>query len=142
MAQSAVVRDYRVGRPAGAAETWYRSTAMTAGELVRWQRDGYPRYHRSRGNLLIHVAAVPIFLLGSVGLLASAVRLSWELGAASLVGMVASMAAQGHGHRLEAVPPEPFTGPANALARIVLEQWVTFPRFLLSGGWSLAYRAG
>ena len=115
---------------------------MTAGELLRWQRDGYPRYHRSRGNLLIHVAAVPVFLLGSVGLLASAILLSWRLGAASLVGMVASMAVQGRWHRLEAVPPEPFTGSANALARIVLEQWVTFPRFLLSGGWSRAHRAG
>jgi hypothetical protein len=113
---------------------------LTVRELLRWQRDGYPRYHCSRGNLLIHVAAVPVFLLGSVGLLASAVLLSWKLGVASLVGMIASMAAQGRGHRLEAVPPEPFTGTANALARIVLEQWVTFPRFVLSGGWSRAFR--
>lgn len=45
--------------------------------------------------------------------------------------MVASMAAQGRGHRLEAVPLEHFTGGTNALARIVLEQWVTFPRFIL-----------
>jgi len=113
---------------------------MTIGELLRWQRDGYSRYHCSRGNLLIHVAAVPVFLLGSGGLLASAVLFSWKLGVLSLVGMVASMAAQGRGHRLEAVPPEPFTGAANALARIVLEQWVTFPRFVLSGGWSRAFR--
>jgi hypothetical protein len=114
---------------------------MTGRELLRWQGEGYPRYHRSRGNLLIHVAAVPVFLLGSVGLLSSAVLLSWKLGVASLVGMVASMAAQGRGHRLEAVPPEPFTGPANALARVVLEQWVTFPRFVLSGGWARALRS-
>ena len=112
---------------------------MTVGELLRWQREGYRRYHRSRPNLLIHVVAVPVFLLGSVGLLASFVMFSWKLGVASLVGMVASMAAQGRGHRLESVPPEPFTGPANAFARIVLEQWVTFPRFVLSGAWSRAF---
>jgi len=36
---------------------------------------------------------------------------------------------------------EPFTGPLNAMSRIFLEQWVTFPRFVLSGGWSHAMRA-
>jgi hypothetical protein len=28
----------------------------------------------------------------------------------------------------------------NAVARLFLEQWITFPRFLLSGGWSRALR--
>jgi hypothetical protein len=51
-----------------------------------------------------------------------------------------AMAFQGRGHKQEQVPPEPFTGPANALSRIFLEQWVTFPRFVLSGGWRRALR--
>jgi hypothetical protein len=58
-----------------------------------------------------------------------------------LTGMVLSIALQGRGHKREAIPPDPFTGPGNAIARIFLEQWVTFPRFLLSGGWSEAFRA-
>jgi hypothetical protein len=33
------------------------------------------------------------------------------------------------------VPPEPFAGTANFLARLFAEQSVTFPRFVLSGGW-------
>lgn len=58
----------------------------------------------------------------------------------SLVVMVVSMALQGRGHRIEAVPPEPFTSAGNAVARIFLEQWVTFPRFVVSGGWIRALR--
>ena len=34
----------------------------------------------------------------------------------------------------------PFTSPANAVARIFCEQWITFPRFVLSGGWYRALR--
>jgi hypothetical protein len=45
------------------------------------------------------------------------------------------VAIQGRGHKLEPVPPEPFTGRANLLGRLFCEQWVTFPRFVLSGGW-------
>jgi hypothetical protein len=54
--------------------------------------------------------------------------------------MVVSLALQGRGHRQEQVPPEPFTSPANAISRLLLEQWVTFPRFVLSGGWLRALR--
>jgi hypothetical protein len=54
--------------------------------------------------------------------------------------MALSVALQGRGHRQEPVPPAPFTGPLNAVSRIFLEQWVTFPRFLFSGGWFRALR--
>jgi hypothetical protein len=29
----------------------------------------------------------------------------------------------------------------NAISRIFLEQWVTFPRFVLSGAWMRAWRS-
>lgn len=58
------------------------------------------------------------------------------LGAAALTGL--SLAVQGRGHGREPVAAEPFTGPLNAIARIVLEQWLTFPRFVLSGAWMRA----
>ena len=113
---------------------------MSVVELLRWQWEGYPRYHRSRANLLIHIVAVPLFVAGTLAVLVAAFALSlpWLLiGAASTV---AAMALQGRGHRLEQVPPEPFSGPLNFLARLFLEQWITFPRFVLSGGWSAALR--
>lgn len=108
---------------------------MTVGELLRWQWDGYARYHRSRVNLFIHIVAVPVFLLATVGMVMALLQQSLWLGVVSIAAAVVSLALQGRGHRQERVPPEPFTGPANAISRIFLEQWVTFPRFVLSGRW-------
>jgi len=113
---------------------------MSASQLLRWQWEGYPRYHRSRFNLLLHIAAVPMFLVGNIALLVALVQRSWHIRIAAVVAMVLSIALQGRGHRHEHTPPEPFTSPLNAVARIFLEQWVTFPRFLLSGGWARALR--
>jgi hypothetical protein len=113
---------------------------VTVGELLRWQWDGYARYHRSRVNLLIHIVAVPLFLIGTVGVIIALVQGSSVVAVISAVVMVIAIALQGRGHNQEAVPPEPFTGPANAVSRIFLEQWVTFPRFVLSGGWVRALR--
>jgi len=58
-----------------------------------------------------------------------------------IIATVASIALQGRGHKAEVNSPEPFTGVGNALSRIFLEQWVTFPRFVLSGGWFRALRS-
>ena len=49
---------------------------MSVGELLRWQWAGYPRYHQSRANLVIHIVAVPLFLVGTVALIMAAVELS------------------------------------------------------------------
>jgi hypothetical protein len=102
----------------------------------QWQR--YARYHQSRTNLLLHIVFVPVFLAGNVALLVALPGRHWLLAIGALAVTALSLAIQGRGHRGEPVPPEPFTGPLNAVARIFLEQWVTFPRFVLSGGWSRA----
>ncbi len=113
---------------------------MSIQEQLQWQWSGYPRYHRSRANLLIHIVVVPLFLVGNIGLVVALVDGSLALGALSLAAMIVSVALQGRGHRQEEVPPEPFTGAGNALSRIFLEQWVTFPRFVISGAWFRALR--
>jgi hypothetical protein len=113
---------------------------MGISQLLRWQWEGYPRYHQSRGNLLIHIVAVPVFLLGTVALVAAVVQLSLLLLAVAIGCIVVAVALQGRGHRLEPVPPEPFSGPLNFVSRLFLEQWVTFPRFVISGGWGAALR--
>jgi hypothetical protein len=113
---------------------------MNAVELIRWQWEGYPRYHGARRNLFLHVFVVPIFLLGNTAIVVAAFQRSWALALGGAVVMVASIGIQGRGHRQEPTPPEPFTGPLNAVARIFCEQWVTFPRFVLSGGWLRALR--
>ncbi|MGH8810039.1 MAG: Mpo1-like protein [Noviherbaspirillum sp.] len=113
---------------------------MNIQELLQRQWNGYPRYHGSRTNLLLHIVVVPLFLVGNVSLLFALVQGAWLLAVVSLVAMIVSVALQGRGHRTEQVPPEPFTSPVNAVSRIFLEQWVTFPRFVFSGGWSHALR--
>lgn len=111
-------------------------------QLIRVQWDGYSRYHQDRANLLLHVVAVPVFLVANVALVAAVIRGSW-LGAIGAVAiMVASIAAQGRGHRWEPVPAQPFKGPFDAVARIFCEQWITFPRFVLAGRWFGAARRG
>lgn len=103
--------------------------------MLRWQWDGYPRYHQSRANLLLHIVVVPLFLVANVVLVVALINAWWIAALVSAGVMTASVALQGRGHGKESVPPEPFTGPRNAVLRIFLEQWVTFPRFVLSGGW-------
>jgi hypothetical protein len=111
-------------------------------ELARWQWDGYPRYHGDRTNLLIHIALVPLFLAGNIAVVGGLTLRSWILAAGGLTVMILSFAAQGYGHGREQTSAIPFAGPANAIGRIFLEQWITFPRFVLSGGWLQAFRAG
>jgi len=114
---------------------------VTASALAAWQWAGYARYHQTRINLLLHLVAVPLFIGSSAALAVGAWRLAPAWIVAALLGMAASVVVQGRGHRLEPVPPEPFAGPANFCARFFIEQWVTFPRFVLSGGWRRSFAA-
>ena len=104
-------------------------------ELLRWQWQGYPRYHAARANLLLHLCTVPFFWAGTASLVTAAFQLSWPLLLAGIICMLVALVAQGRGHRLESEPPARFTSPWNFVARFCLEQWINFPRFLLSGGW-------
>lgn len=119
-----------------------KDEGMGTESLAHWQWEGYPLYHQARLNLLIHIVLVPVFLAGNVVLLLGLASRSLPLAGAGLAAMAVSFAAQGIGHKREANPSIPFSGPANAFSRIFLEQWFTFPRFVLSGGWSRALRAG
>ena len=117
-----------------------RKQGVSISELLRWQWEGYPKYHQSRPNLLIHIVAVPLFLFGTIALVGAIARLSLLLFAVAVGCILVAVALQGRGHRLEPVPPEPFSGPLNFVSRLFFEQWVTFPRFVLSGGWLAALR--
>ena len=112
----------------------------TAGRsFLAWQWAHYGEGHRDRLNLAIHAATVPIFWLGTCALaLAPMARV---VGAtAGVLGLILPVVAQGRGHRGEATAPSPFRGPGDFLARIFAEQWITFPRFVLSGGVARALR--
>jgi hypothetical protein len=101
----------------------------------------YPKFHRNRVNLLIHLVAVPLFVASVFGALWCAFQGHLFLSVALLIGSAISLASQRYGHKLEETPPIPFSGPGNYIRRILVEQFLSFPRFLISGGWFAAFRA-
>lgn len=107
--------------------------------LLAWQLAGYPNVHSDRRNLVIHVLTVPLFVLGNCAMLVSPFT-SWWLAPGGLIVAILAFGLQGRGHGLEANRPVPFRNPLEALLRIFGEQWITFPRFVLSGGFTRAWR--
>ena len=87
---------------------------MSIVQLLRWQWNGYPKYHRSRPNLLIHIVAVPLFLIGTMIVIGAAATLSLRFLAVAIGCILVAVALQGRGHRLEPVPPEPFSTASSA----------------------------
>ncbi len=108
---------------------------MVRPRVLEWQWSDYPAKHRNRANLLLHIVAVPLFQIGTLILVSAVLTMSGAAATVALVCMVVALVLQGRGHRLERETPTPFDGPADFVSRFVAEQWVTFPRFVLSGAW-------
>jgi hypothetical protein len=93
----------------------------------------YARTHTHQTNLLIHLVAVPLFILAHVGLVA-AIAYRKPVSALTCVGLaVVSLGLQRKGHALEAQVPKPFSSGWDFATRLYTEQFYTFPKFLLSG---------
>jgi hypothetical protein len=108
---------------------------MSIGKFLQWQWSGYSAAHRNRTNLLLHLVAVPLFMSATLMTVYAMVGLSLPALAAAALCFIASLIIQGRGHKLEATPPEPFNGGLDFILRLFAEQWITFPRFVLTGGW-------
>ncbi|MGO9829707.1 MAG: terminase [Myxococcaceae bacterium] len=108
--------------------------------LLAWQWLNYPQGHRNRLNLALHGATAPLFVVGTI-MLVVAPLYRWQLAPIGLAGVLVAFAAQRRGHRSELARPKPFRGASDVLARFFVEQWVTFPRYVLSGGFARAWRA-
>jgi hypothetical protein len=108
--------------------------------ILSWQWKLYPDNHRNRSTLAVHAVTNPLFLAGNLAIAAAPVT-SWSN---ALVGLVVSgfaFALQGRTHRRERVAPEPFLGAGDVVKRVFAEQWITWPRFVLTGGFARAWRA-
>ncbi len=114
---------------------------MRGQPLLAWQWSLYPDGHRNRGNLVLHAATVPLFMSGCLAILLSPVTSVW-FAVAGGAAMASALVAQGRGHRQETTAPVPFDGPFDFVRRFLAEQWVTFPRFVVSGGFARAWRGG
>lgn len=108
---------------------------MTFEELLKAQWAEYPERHRDRVNLLIHIVAVPLFWIGSFNAIGALLFSGLLFSLGGIVLMALSLFAQGIGHDREALQPQAFVGASDFVQRILAEQFVTFPRFVLSGGW-------
>jgi len=104
--------------------------------LLEWQWSDYSAKHQDRTNLRLHIVAVPLFEIAVVTLIVGLATRSGLAVGLALIGMVAAVVIQGRGHRREHEAPTPFAGPIDFVSRFFAEQWATFPRFVLSGGWS------
>ena len=68
---------------------------MTASGLLRWQWEGYSRYHQSRLNLQLHIVLVPLFLVSNVAFLVAILQRSWLVGIIAAATTILSIAIQG-----------------------------------------------
>lgn len=107
--------------------------------FLAWQLGHYPGGHTRRSNLVLHLVTAPLFCAGTLSLAIAPFTTAW-LALGGLL-MVVALVAQGRGHGLELRRPIPFRGPGDFVLRFFAEQWVTFPRFVLSGGFARAWRA-
>jgi hypothetical protein len=107
--------------------------------LLAWQWAIYERGHHDRGNLIVHAFTAPLFIAGCLAVVATPLW-GWS-GVWGAAAMLIALVLQGRGHRNEVTPPAPFEGPLDFVARFFAEQWVTFPRFVLSGAFARAYQA-
>src|SRR5262249_15416944 len=133
-------RSARMSRRRSRSE-WTTIAAMIRPHLLAWQWSDYVAKHRDRGNLLIHIVAVPLFQIATLVLIGALVGRSATAALGAVAAMVVALVLQGRGHRREPEAPEPFGSAADFLSRFVVEQWITFPRFVLSGAWSRNLRA-
>jgi hypothetical protein len=108
---------------------------MNFSELLDSQWQHYDANHRNRNNLLIHIVAVPLFWIGALNFAVPLVFAGLLHALGGLIIMALSLFLQSKGHEMEANPPLPFKDWREFVRRVVAEQFVTFPRFVVSGGW-------
>ena len=85
------------------------------------QFSDYPRVHTERANLLIHIAAIPVFDLSWVASVTAIAARSPVGALASVAIAAAAFAAEGRGYAIEPERPIPFAGPGDVVARIFAE---------------------
>jgi len=113
--------------------------AMSFPALLSWAWEETPPVHKNRVNLLIHLFAVPLFVIGNF-LLVAGVVFDLRLLIAAILCVVVSLILQRFGHSLEQNPVHPFAGPRDFLRRIYAEQFCNFWRFLFSGQWYASFK--
>lgn len=103
--------------------------------LLEWQWRDYSRCHHDRVNLLVHMVTVPAFLGGMLAAVTQALHRQWFGAAVSVAFSLLAYGVQRLSQRRERVAVEPSANIVDFVACMFAEQCVTFPRFVLTGGW-------
>lgn len=113
---------------------------MTFADVLNQQWSDYSERHRNKVNLLIHIVTVPLVWIAALQVFGGLVLMLIGVGglkmwvyAAILVGL--ALFAQSYGNGMEAIKPKPFTNAKDYALNAAAEQFVTFPRFVLTGQW-------
>ena len=107
---------------------------MTFSELLAWAWKETPPVHKNTANLIIHIFAVPLFVIGHVSLIAGVFINLW-ISVIGFTSIVVSLVLQSFGHSLEGNKVPAFTGTRDFFRRLYAEQFCNFWRFLFSGQW-------
>ncbi|TBW02613.1 hypothetical protein E0E52_16370 [Azotobacter chroococcum] len=110
-----------------------------AAEYFHRQWQHYEDCHHNRTNLALHMLALPLFVVACLVLASALLQrdlLTLILGGLGLSAALA-LIAQGHHFEAGADPRH----PENSVSHLLVEQFLTFPWFVLSGAWRRAWRA-
>lgn len=108
---------------------------MSFTTLLETQWTGYAERHQDRINLIIHIVAVPLFWWGALDAVGSVLFEGLFDAFCGIALMALSVFLQGLGHDREAIAPEPWAGAWIFVQRLAAEQFVNFPRYVVSGAW-------
>jgi hypothetical protein len=111
--------------------------------LLQWQWALYPDGHKRRLTLAVHLLTSPLFIIGTIMLATWPIPIigGWHFGVAGAAFMLSTVMLQGWTHKQESAKPVAFLGPLDFVSRFFVEQWVTFPRFVMSGKLFAAWRS-
>ncbi|MCE2595493.1 DUF962 domain-containing protein [Motilimonas cestriensis] len=108
--------------------------------LLSWQWQDYAINHQSKTNLWIHIIAVPIFICALFALFINLFSGAMLGALVSVAVAMSSLVLQSVGHKQETKQPAPFSSAGNFIARLLIEQCYTFPKFVLKGQWFKSVR--
>ena len=105
------------------------------GGVIAWQWRYYAAWHQDRLNLLLHMATVPLFAAGVLAAARQAFFGEWFGASIAAAMALLAIGVQSLGHLREPAKAPDAGNPYDWIRRVLAEQFITFPRFVLSGGW-------
>jgi hypothetical protein len=113
---------------------------MTFVEVVQQQWNGYSERHQNKVNLLIHAVTVPLVWFAALQLIGGLLLMLIGVGGLKMwiyaaILITIALVAQRQGNAMEAVKGPAPSNPKDFALHAAAEQFVTFPRFVLTGGW-------